>query len=259
MLAFGPTATSTSATGDGGGGGDPDEQRPEPRTSLLGKLLRLDVESPARQSVRDPADNPFARRPAPGARSGPTGCATPGASASTARPATCTSPTSARARCEEIDFQPAASAGGENYGWRLMEGTHCYNPPTRLRPGRADAAGRRVRPRRSACSVTGGYVYRGATYPRMRGVYFYGDFCSGRIWGLTRDAGGWTSAGAARRPARSISSFGEDEAGELYLADYAGAVLPRDRSAAAPAAGADAGTGHALAWRMPARTAARRG
>jgi hypothetical protein len=124
---------------------------------------------------------------------------------------------------EEIDFQPTASAGGENYGWRLMEGAHCYNPssncPTAgLTPPVAEyshAAG--------ACSVTGGYVYRGAPYPRMRGVYFYGDFCSGQLWGLARDGATWRSQ-PLLDSTHQISTFGEDEAGNLYLADFGGTV-----------------------------------
>ena len=76
------------------------------------------------------------------------------------------------------------------------------------------------------CSVTGGYVYRGQEFPLLAGVYLFGDYCSGRIWGLAPGAGGWTVAQLAQVDAR-ISSFGEDEAGELYLVDMAAGSLYR--------------------------------
>ncbi|MCA1622008.1 MAG: PQQ-dependent sugar dehydrogenase [Acidobacteria bacterium] len=119
---------------------------------------------------------------------------------------------------EEVNFQPAASTGGENYGWRIMEGTHCFNPPAcsvfgltmpvlEYGHGAGD------------CSVTGGYVYRAGAFPRMQGLYFYGDFCSGRIWGLRRESGVWTNA-LLLDTSIQISAFGEDESGALYIAGY---------------------------------------
>ena len=96
---------------------------------------------------------------------------------------------------EEVDFQPAASAGGENYGWRIMEGLHCYNPTTcntggltlpvtEYEHGTNDSLG---------CSITGGMVYRGSSFPQMQGLYFYGDYCRGKIWGLRSAGAVWTN------------------------------------------------------------------
>jgi hypothetical protein len=120
---------------------------------------------------------------------------------------------------EEIDFQPASSAGGENYGWRIMEGTLCYNPSTGC-----DQNGK-VLPiaeytHALGCSVTGGNIYRGAFYPDMQGYYFYADVCSGILFSLFDDpVSGWTFTQIADTPFR-ITSFGEDEQGELYFTDY---------------------------------------
>jgi hypothetical protein len=123
---------------------------------------------------------------------------------------------------EEIDFQPASSDGGENYGWNTMEGSQCY-----LSPG-CDTEGL-VLPvaeydHSQGCSVTGGVVYRGADYPRMQGMYIYGDYCSGRVWGLRYDGDAWESNLLLDTSYR-IVSFGEDEAGDVYLIDYEGDVF----------------------------------
>jgi glucose/arabinose dehydrogenase len=120
---------------------------------------------------------------------------------------------------EEIDFQPAGSAGGEDYGWRIMEGSLCFNPSAGC-----DQSGK-VLPvaeysHSQGCSVTGGYIYRGAFYPDMQGRYFYGDFCAGILFSLYDDpVNGWTVTQVADTPYQ-ISTFGQDEQGELYLTDY---------------------------------------
>ena len=119
---------------------------------------------------------------------------------------------------EEIDFQPAASPGGENYGWAIMEGTHCY--PT----GPCNAAGL-ILPvaeydHSQGCSVTGGVVYRGPN-TALQGIYLYGDYCSGRIWGLVYEGGTWATQ-VLTDSDLDISSFGEDEAGNVYVTDFWG-------------------------------------
>ena len=119
-------------------------------------------------------------------------------------------------RKEEVDFQPAASPGGENYGWRKMEGSLCYNPATGCNDGTLKLPILEY-DHSLGCSITGGYRYRGSQYPALAGIYIYGDFCSGRIWGATRGASSWTAA-QLLDTALNISAFGEDQAGELYLA-----------------------------------------
>ncbi|HXV64507.1 MAG TPA: choice-of-anchor D domain-containing protein, partial [Vicinamibacteria bacterium] len=121
---------------------------------------------------------------------------------------------------EEVDFQPAASSGGENYGWRLMEGTHCYEV------GNCNQNGSLTLPileyhHTLGCSVTGGYRYRGSAIPALQGMYVYGDYCHVRIWGaLPNPVAGWDSVQLLLAP-QAISSFGEDATGELYVVGHA--------------------------------------
>src|SRR6185503_15931038 len=119
---------------------------------------------------------------------------------------------------EEINFQPAASAGGENYGWRIKEGLHDFNVPSgydqsSLKPPIVEY-GHNV-----GYSVTGGFVYRGPGNSRMQGMYFYADYGSRRIWGLKHDGTNWQNRALLDTNYR-ISTFGEDEAGRLYVADH---------------------------------------
>ena len=128
---------------------------------------------------------------------------------------------------EEIDYQPAASTGGQNYGWNIVEGDgHCFSPPascnqTGLTRPIAEYT------HASGCSVTGGYVYRGCAMPDLRGTYFYADFCSGFVHTF-QVVGGVATNLQDRTPdlapsgglnIRTISSFGEDARGELYICD----------------------------------------
>jgi glucose/arabinose dehydrogenase len=136
---------------------------------------------------------------------------------------------------EEIDIEPAGQ-GGRNYGWRRMEGAHCFVPAEDCDPeglitlpaAEYPHAGREI----EDCSVTGGHVYRGSKIPWLRGSYFYGDFCSGRIWTLTYE-GGVASAPVDRTGdlesfGFNIASFGQDGAGELYVAEFNGTVYRID-------------------------------
>ncbi|WP_437751342.1 PQQ-dependent sugar dehydrogenase [Sorangium sp. So ce1389] len=136
---------------------------------------------------------------------------------------------------EEIDIEPAGQ-GRKNYGWRLMEGAHCFTPAkdcdpqglTTLPAAEYAHAGSVI----EDCSVTGGYVYRGSRIPWLRGSYFYGDFCSGRVWTL-RYEGGAASTPVDRTDdlgsfGFSISSFGQDGAGEVYVVDFSGTVYRVD-------------------------------
>ena len=130
---------------------------------------------------------------------------------------------------EEVDRALAVhgqNAGrGLNFGWRAMEGTHCYQPSSGcVRTGKTlplteygHTDGR--------CSITGGYVYRGQAYPDLVGAYVYADYCSGEIWYLDRGAARGTAAVRALDMSGRITSFGEDQAGELYLTDAAGTVF----------------------------------
>jgi glucose/arabinose dehydrogenase len=121
---------------------------------------------------------------------------------------------------EEVNHQPSAG-GGENYGWNIMEGSTCFQAET------CDTQGLTLPVteygRDLGVSITGGHVYRGPGRTAWQGLYFYGDFGSGRIWALQRSGDTWVNT-LLRDTDLSISSFGEDEAGRLYVVDYRGAV-----------------------------------
>jgi hypothetical protein len=125
---------------------------------------------------------------------------------------------------EEVDVQPGTSAGGENYGWAIMEGNHCYGSST------CDEAGL-VLPKleyghNDGCSITGGFVYRGQDIPELAGTYFYSDYCSGWIRsfvyadGRATDERSWASLDTHGQ----VTSFGEDARGELYVVTAGGTI-----------------------------------
>jgi hypothetical protein len=123
---------------------------------------------------------------------------------------------------EEIDFQSADSTGGENYGWRRMEGSACFNPATGCNDGSL------VLPileygHDEGCSVTGGYSYRGKAMPGLVGGYVFGDFCTGTIWIGIESGSHWQRV-ELLTTSLLISTFGEDEQGELYVAGLGGAI-----------------------------------
>jgi glucose/arabinose dehydrogenase len=123
---------------------------------------------------------------------------------------------------EEIDYSPAGHPGGANFGWDYREGAHPFegSPPADL--DLIDPVAEYDHSQ--GCSVTGGYVYRGQNLPSWHGVYLYGDFCSGRVWGLLRlPDGSWQNA-LLFETGTNITSFGQDEAGEVYLVDRQGSV-----------------------------------
>ena len=120
---------------------------------------------------------------------------------------------------EEINFQAVNDRGGENYGWRIMEGLHCYNPRTGC-----DQTGLALPvaeyPHDQGCAITGGYVYRGRQFPQLTGWYFFGDFCRGLIWTLSRSATGEWQIAKRLDTGFTLSSFGEDQSGELYVLSF---------------------------------------
>jgi glucose/arabinose dehydrogenase len=131
----------------------------------------------------------------------------------------------AQSTWEEINFQPAASKGGENYGWNAYEGAHTYPPNA---PVPADAS-KYTLPiaeygREAGQSVSGGFVYRGTAIKALRGVYVYADYGTGTIWGLARINGTWKTA-ELLDTSMNIASFGQDEDGEMYVLDLAAGTI----------------------------------
>jgi glucose/arabinose dehydrogenase len=217
QLAFGPRdGMLYVGMGDGGSGGDPGNRAQNPQ-ELLGKILRLDVETGRPFTYTAPASNPFVNRTGFRPEIWALGLRNPWRFSFDRLTADLFIADVGQDLFEEVNFQPAASAGGQNYGWKIMEATHCFSTAQCDRTGLTLPV---VEYDHSlGCSVTGGYVYRGGAFPRMQGLYFYGDFCSGRIWALTQQSGTFQSTQLLDTDIQ-ISAFGEDEAGNLYVTSY---------------------------------------
>lgn len=212
-MVFGPDGYLYIGLGDGGSSGDP-QNNGQSTEALLGSILRIDVDGGDPYGI--PADNPFIygggapevwayglRNPWRFSFDRLTGglyIADVGQNA-----------------WEEINYLPAGSPGGANFGWNYREGTHDYRGP-------APAGLELVEPvfeydHSQGCSVTGGYVYRGQALPELRGIYIFADFCSGKVWGLLGAEDGNWRAQEMYQTGMNVSSFGEDADGELYLID----------------------------------------
>jgi len=216
-LAFGHDGYLYWSTGDGGDAGDPNNNA-QNLNRRLGKILRLDVNSGDPYAI--PPSNPFYSSTEPGIKKEiwAYGLRNPWRLSFDRLTHQFYIADVGQGQREEINVQPANSPGGENYGWRVMEGSLCFNPPSGC-----DQSGK-VLPvaeydHSLGCSVTGGYVYRGSNFPSLYGYYFYGDYCSGRLFSLIKNAD-WEAVELVDT-AYKITSFGEDEQGEIYLADYA--------------------------------------
>jgi len=220
QLAFGPDGYLYGGTGDGGGGGDPNGNAQNPAV-LLGKILRIDVESGA-VPYAVPTSNPFINNSAFRKEIWAYGLRNPWRFSFDRATGDLFIADVGQGTYEEVDVQSSSGIGGENYGWNIMEGAHCY-------PGGACIQTGLTLPVHEydhslGCSTTGGFVLRGPSSASLAGWYIYGDYCSGRIWALRKSQGTWENVMLADT-AFTISTFGEDEAGNVYVADYsAGAI-----------------------------------
>lgn len=216
QLAFGPDGHLYIASGDGGSGGDP-LGNGQNTASLLGKILRIDVLS-GTAPYAIPAGNPF------GNEVWSYGLRNPWRFSFDRLTGDIYVADVGQNEVEEVNFVAAGSGAGVNYGWNIMEGDQCFADPACSSAGLTLPVAQYLHVDGN-CAVTGGYVYRGSN-PALRGVYFYGDFCSGRIWGLVRNGTSWENR-VLLDTTLSISAFGEDESGELYLVDHTGGELYR--------------------------------
>jgi glucose/arabinose dehydrogenase len=217
-VVFGPDGYLYVGTGDGGRAGDPWDNA-QTRGVLLGKMLRIDVDVPEDGPPYGiPPTNPFVEDPDTRDEIWALGLRNPWRYGFDPATGDLYIGDVGQNAWEEIDFQAADSAGGENYGWRLMEGTRCYNPANGCRePGLVDPVAEYPH-RNNDKSVTGGLVYRGSRFPGMDGLYIYADYASGRFWGLSRDeAGNWRNAEIGKFSLLP-AGFGYGEDGEIYIA-----------------------------------------
>lgn len=231
QLAFGPDGYLYVGIGDGGGGGDP-MCLAQQGTTLLGKILRLDVDanadSPPFYGI--PSSNPFqGSHPFPD-EIWAFGLRNPWRFSFDRRTGDLYIGDVGQDLREEIDVQPARSSGGQNYGWKTLEGTFCFSTdacPSSTPPcGSPQITLPALEYRHTSegeCSVTGGYVSRGTTLPHAYGFYFFGDLCNGRIWSAERRGSSWQVRELPQR-ARFLTTFGEDRSGELYLATLEGSL-----------------------------------
>jgi glucose/arabinose dehydrogenase len=211
-LHFGPDGYLYIAAGDGGSGFDPNN-RGQSLDTLLGKLLRIDVDSGSPYSI--PPDNPFVGDPTALDEIWAYGLRNPWRFSFDRASGDLFIGDVGQGSREEIDFQPRSSQGGENYGWSCMEGdlVQNFNPCD----GNPLTAPVLVYDHGLGCSVTGGFRYRG-NIGGLNGLYVFGDYCSGRIWLAAPGSGDWPVEEWTAR-GFGLSSFGEDDNGELYLVD----------------------------------------
>lgn len=225
LLAFGPDGYLYAGTGDGGSEGDPNGNA-QNLGSLLGKLLRLNVDTPQAPLYLVPPDNPFAGQEGKRGEIWAYGLRNPWRFAFDAATGALYIADVGQALKEEVDVV-ASTLKPANYGWNIMEGSGCYNaascpqqgltlPVFEYEHGSNNANG---------CAITGGFVYRGAALPELAGRYLYSDYCKGFLKsfllanGAASEARDWAVGDIGRVP-----SFGQDAAGELYMLSEAGKV-----------------------------------
>jgi len=225
MLLFGPDGMLWIGAGDGGSGGDP-HGNGQNRNALLGKMLRIDVDRGAPYAI--PPDNPFAATPGARPEAWAIGLRNPWRFSFDRATGNLFIADVGQNSWEEIDFTPAGARPPLNYGWSVMEATHCF-PADRQGCNRdgltLPIAEYRTGP--DGCAVTGGYVYRGRRFPQLTGRYLFSDFCKGFLAALTQQNGAWTRTELMPPGPINISSFGEDQDGELYVTGYNTGTLYR--------------------------------
>ncbi|PWT99728.1 MAG: hypothetical protein C5B51_26595 [Terriglobia bacterium] len=228
QVRFGPDGYLYIAMGDGGSGGDP-LNNGQSLSTLLGKLLRVDVESEPGK-VHIPADNPFVSQAGARPEIWAYGLRNPWRFSFDRATKDLWIADVGQDSYEEVDFQPAASHGGENYGWNRMEGLHCFQARCSMDGLTLPIAEYTHDPE---CSITGGFMYHGRVSPGLRGIYLYGDYCSGKIWGIERQGANFVSR-LLLSSGFLITTFGEDEAGEIYVASQGNGSIYHIVGSAAP-------------------------
>jgi glucose/arabinose dehydrogenase len=228
QLVFGPDRYLYIGTGDGGSAGDPDNNA-QTKRSLLGKLLRIDVDGPkGGKPYGIPSSNPFVKDRNAAPEVWAYGLRNPWRFSFDRATGDLYIADVGQNAWEEVDVQPASSRGGKNYGWRYMEGAHCYNPPAGC-PTRGLTLPVFEYPQPlGGSSITGGFVYRGCRMPDLHGTYFFSDYVKGFSGSFVLANGRATKirdithelAPPLPHRIKHLSSFGEDAQGELYLVEH---------------------------------------
>jgi glucose/arabinose dehydrogenase len=210
------------AVGDGepgaaGSEGDPLNRAQNP-AELLGKMLRVDVETANPVTYTIPASNPFINRAGYRPEIWALGLRNPWRFSFDHQTVDLYIGDNGQDLYEEVDFQPASSAGGENYGWRIMEGNHCYVPSSGCSTSGLTLPILEFAHTSSCASVIGGFVYRGSSFPGLQGIYLYLDYCTGKISGIIQENNTWQNNLLVDTNLPNIfASFGEDEQGNIYV------------------------------------------
>src|SRR5438552_9875818 len=189
---------------------------------LRGKLLRVDVETGNPATYTVPPGNPYVTTANARPEIWASGLRNPFRSSFDRQTGDYYIADVGHSMREEVDFEPVGSAGGANYGWRIMDGSLCFNATTCNTTGLTLPVAEYDH--FLGCAISGGTVYRAARYPTLYGIYFFGDWCSGRVWGLRQTNGACQSA-LLFYTTLSITSFAEDESGQLWVADYSGGAI----------------------------------
>jgi glucose/arabinose dehydrogenase len=211
QLQFGPDGYLYLSVGDGGYAPDTPSLNGQRLTVLLGKLLRLDVSG---DTYKIPPDNPFIGQPEIRPEIWAYGFRNPWRFSFDRATNDIYIADVGEKDIEEINLQPAGSAGGENYGWNIFEGRLRYSegPETGLTWPIFE-----VNHEVGFCAIIGGYVYRGTALPELAGAYLFSDYCTGQVWALSQNGSGdWMPRKLLDTPFQ-VTSFGEDAAGEVYV------------------------------------------
>jgi glucose/arabinose dehydrogenase len=224
QLAFGPDGYLYIGVGDGGANSEP-ERNAQRTDVLLGKVLRIDIDhEDADLPYAIPPDNPFVGNDDARPEIWAYGLRNPWRFSFDSATGDLFIGDVGLWMSEEVNIQPAGAAGGANYGWNIREGDLCHDQERAAECESAELTSPAFYYHHElGCAIVGGYVYHGADFPELEGLYFVGDFCSGNLWTLAREGDAWI-ASEPTATGLNISTFGVDEAGELYLADFGGTI-----------------------------------
>jgi uncharacterized repeat protein (TIGR01451 family) len=232
QITFGPDNKLYIGIGDNDEQGDPNNHAQD-LSKLYGKILRIEVSG---EPYTIPGDNPFVNQAGKRPEIWVYGLRNPWRFSFDRHTGDLWIGDVGQNNWEEVNFRWNGTAAGENFGWRCKEGNHLAytefapcNDPSQVAEMVNPLA---EYPHSVGASITGGYVYRGDQYPGLQGVYFFADYVYGKVFSLTRlNGGGWSEPQVELETNLKISTFGEDEAGEIYLADYQGGKIYRLKQA----------------------------